>query len=323
MNTGTLNRLNLLHNLLISSLIPLVQLSAVAAPGDLNLFATTPGGGVVSRDPLLDKYQSNQLVTVTAIPAFGWTFLGWQGDATGTNPVLNLTVNRDTCVQAVFGTPVNQVVTTSGSLLLQPQAAVYPYATPLQLAAQPQPGFYFVHWTNLLIGGQNPRTYILAATNPSIAAVFAPLSAGEYALTAIPNGLGSVTIDPQTNRFANGTIAMLTAVPDPGQTFTGWSGDAAGTDNPVPVTMDRNRIIRANFTRRPRLETVDCLGQYRTAPFTLLLQGELGFRYEIQRSTNFATWTPVGSVTNSLNITPFTDSAQPPSQSYYRAVLVP
>ncbi|MDQ3002981.1 MAG: hypothetical protein M3Y08_17180, partial [Fibrobacterota bacterium] len=40
----------------------------------------------------------------------------------------------------------------------------------------------------------------------------------------------------------------LTATPIAGYSFTGWTGDATGTTNPLSVLMDRNKSIAANFT---------------------------------------------------------------------------
>ncbi len=45
----------------------------------------------------------------------------------------------------------------------------------------------------------------------------------------------------------NATTA-LTATPSPGYLFTGWTGDAAGTANPLPVLMDSDKTVSATFT---------------------------------------------------------------------------
>jgi hypothetical protein len=325
MNPEILSKLSRLPGsvaILIVLTMPLATPAAGQTP--FTLSATTPGGGIVVPNPLFAGYASNQSVTVTATPASGWTFLGWQGDASGTNPVLHLIMSKNLCVQAIFGTPVSQSVTLSGSIQVLPPAELYPHGSTLRLVAQPNPGFCFVSWTNSVTGSQNPRTFTVVAANPAIAAVFSQLPANEYALTTIPNGLGRVLITPQTNRFANGSLATLTALPDPGQSFTGWSGNAAGLDNPLTVTMDRHRVITANFTRHPRVEAVSCLGSPSALPFTLSIAGELGLRYEVQRSTNLAGWSVVGAVTNLLGTAQWWDSSPPSANlAYYRAVLAP
>lgn len=44
-----------------------------------------------------------------------------------------------------------------------------------------------------------------------------------------------------------GTVVTVSATPDSTHDFTGWSGDAAGTSNPVGLTLDRNKSVQANF----------------------------------------------------------------------------
>ncbi|MFH0760964.1 MAG: ice-binding family protein, partial [Bacteroidota bacterium] len=59
---------------------------------------------------------------------------------------------------------------------------------------------------------------------------------------------GSVLKDPDQATYLSGTSVLLTATPNSGYTFTGWSGDATGSDNPLTVIMNSNKNITANFT---------------------------------------------------------------------------
>ena len=40
---------------------------------------------------------------------------------------------------------------------------------------------------------------------------------------------------------------QLTAYPNPGSVFTGWTGDCLGTSASCTVTMDKARAVTANF----------------------------------------------------------------------------
>lgn len=72
--------------------------------------------------------------------------------------------------------------------------------------------------------------------------------------TKAGSGSGTVTSSPAgidcgatcAASFADGTMVTLTATPDPGSTFTGWSGDCSGT-GPCTVTMDQDRAVTATF----------------------------------------------------------------------------
>jgi uncharacterized repeat protein (TIGR02543 family) len=47
--------------------------------------------------------------------------------------------------------------------------------------------------------------------------------------------------------YQYGSSATLTATPNPGYIFSGWTGDASGTDNPLTLTMDGDKTVGANF----------------------------------------------------------------------------
>lgn len=67
------------------------------------------------------------------------------------------------------------------------------------------------------------------------------------------SGGGSVSASPSQASYAEGTVVVLTATPQAGWVFVGWSGDASGTANPLQVTMSANKVIVASFA--PALPT--------------------------------------------------------------------
>lgn len=66
-------------------------------------------------------------------------------------------------------------------------------------------------------------------------------------LIVATTGTGTLETQPLSPTYLDGSLVTLTAVPANGNSFTGWSGDASGTDNPLIVTMDANKTIIANF----------------------------------------------------------------------------
>jgi uncharacterized repeat protein (TIGR02543 family) len=58
---------------------------------------------------------------------------------------------------------------------------------------------------------------------------------------------GSVTKSPSKTLYNHGETVSLQAVPNSGHDFTGWAGDASGSNNPVSLTMDSNKSVTANF----------------------------------------------------------------------------
>ena len=62
---------------------------------------------------------------------------------------------------------------------------------------------------------------------------------------------GSVVVRPRENRYKNGSVVSLQAYPLIGYRFAGWGGDASGTENPLMVTMDSDKAIKADFEPDP------------------------------------------------------------------------
>jgi uncharacterized repeat protein (TIGR02543 family) len=65
-------------------------------------------------------------------------------------------------------------------------------------------------------------------------------------LTSNPSNAGSSTGD---GAFDEGNSATISATPNTGYLFTGWSGDATGTTNPLTITVDAAKTITANFAQ--------------------------------------------------------------------------
>ncbi|MGC9321688.1 MAG: InlB B-repeat-containing protein, partial [Kosmotogaceae bacterium] len=69
-----------------------------------------------------------------------------------------------------------------------------------------------------------------------------------YTLAVNVVGQGTVTKNPNRPTYDHGEEVQLTATPDEGWDFTGWSGDLSGTANPANITMDSNKTVTATFT---------------------------------------------------------------------------
>jgi hypothetical protein len=78
------------------------------------------------------------------------------------------------------------------------------------------------------------------------------LAVGDYSFSTGPNY--TVTVNAATGGsasgggvFANGSTVLVTATPTNGFEFIGWAGDAAGTNNPLPVIVNTNLAVTAYF----------------------------------------------------------------------------
>ncbi|MBM3238485.1 T9SS type A sorting domain-containing protein [Candidatus Poribacteria bacterium] len=91
-----------------------------------------------------------------------------------------------------------------------------------------------------------------------------------YSLTTSANPPEGGNVDPSgTHTYDAGTQVLLTANPidSTKYRFKHWSGDASGSDNPITITMDKDKKVIANFIRiYPLTTSVSPSGSGRVSP---------------------------------------------------------
>ena len=239
------------------------------------------GGGNITAFPLRAAYPSNAVVTLTATASNGWQFLYFAGDASSTNSTTQVTMDRTRRVEAVFGTFLTHGVfgdTNSGHIVRDPSAGPYAYGSSVELSGVPAPGKYFSAWLDAASGQtNNPLSFTLTNANPTVRGLFSSLPPNTFALTVLRDGNGTIDRSEVRKFYTNGTTVTLTALPKPNQSFVGWSGDASGTQNPLPVVMDRSKTITAHFisTIAPVVQLVSPTpGDQQAAPGTFTIEAE-------------------------------------------------
>jgi predicted glutamine amidotransferase len=82
-----------------------------------------------------------------------------------------------------------------------------------------------------------------------------------YKLTVNTVGSGSVSISSAEATYMSGTVVTLTAVPESGWYFSGWSGDLSSIANPDTVEMTGDKVVTATFTTEQQFTlTVNTVG---------------------------------------------------------------
>ncbi len=92
--------------------------------------------------------------------------------------------------------------------------------------------------------------------NANVSNVVVACSTQTFTLTTGVTGSGSVSRSPNQATYAAGTKVVLTAAPQPGSTFSSWSGGLTGARNPDTVTMSANISVTANFVATSNKLTV-------------------------------------------------------------------
>ena len=233
--------------------------TATFTQNQYTLTVTPVGSGSVARNPVKSNYVYGEVVQLTATANPGWTFSSWSGDLSGSTNPASVTITGNTAITATFTQNQYTLSLSSigdGSVTRNPVKATYVYGEVVQLTSTADPGWTFTGWSGALTGTTNP-TSITITGNMSVMASF---TQNQYTLTVSTVGNGSVTRNPNQATYVYGDVVQLTAVADPGWTFSGWSGGLTGSANPASVTITGNTSVTATFTQVQYTLSVSTVG---------------------------------------------------------------
>ncbi|MBE2202342.1 MAG: PKD domain-containing protein [Anaerolinea sp.] len=240
-------------------------------PDDLTLTVMTAGGGSVQVEPDLPLYLHGTVVTLTAVSDPGWLFDSWSGDLGGSDNPAFLTMDGHKSVTATFQIDPDSLLTAVlldgpptgivGETITFTAAALPPTAlTPITYTWQADGQESIIHTGGLTdtVSFVWPEAWMFTVTVTAANAFNAVTDTHAIAifsdslmLTTAVMGGGSVQVEPDLPLYLHGTVVTLTAVPDPGWLFDGWSGDLAGNANPTFLTMNDHKNITATFQIDP------------------------------------------------------------------------
>jgi hypothetical protein len=198
------------------------------------------GTGTVNAYNLIVEYK----FTATSDP--GSVFTGWSGDCSGTGTgddcyILLPWVTHDIIVNATFDRlpPVNGVCGSANGQTLT--------ATPTTNLCNTG--------SSSAVTGNGPWNWTCSGTNGGTQSPQCTAAIQTYQLNVIKMGNGIVIPNTGTLNWINilgtgiynyGTTVTLTATPNPGNIFTGWSGACSGK-GPCNVTMSAPQSVSATF----------------------------------------------------------------------------
>ena len=219
-------------------LIPSSQVS-------LTLSSNPVAGGMTDGE---GSYNIGSSVTAIATPNSDYTFVNWTDNgviaSTSANYTFVLNTNRSLVANFAIKTFTINVTANNGKVVKNPNQPNYPIGSSVQLTATADPGYQFIGWSGDASGSANPLTVVMNG-NKNITANFELISSNFILTVNATNG--TVAKNPNQPTYASGTSVQLTATPNTGFQFTGWSGDASGSANPLTVLMNGNKNITANF----------------------------------------------------------------------------
>ncbi|NLW33361.1 MAG: carbohydrate-binding protein [Fibrobacter sp.] len=182
-------------------------------------------GGTVKKEPDSESYPSDTKVTLTAEPSEGYVFKNWSGDASGTNKTVEITMDMDKSVTAVFEQiPSNMFSVTvnveggSGSVKKSPDESYYQTGSQVTLTATPVKGVsVFEGWSGGGLSGNDLSTTLtIGNSNVVITAMF---------LDTLTND--SIKVEAEDFTQKNGD--QLQTETENGVTSIGWIEDGYST----------------------------------------------------------------------------------------------
>jgi hypothetical protein len=255
-----------LVGLLLLSII--FGLAACDGGGDVvvmyNLEVGIEGEGTVVPAPGVHKIEKGATVEFEVTPAENYYFDDWGGpDGELVNEENQLLINKNMSVVAIF-LPMDTVAAPQFSVT----GGIYTGAQQVEISCATEGAeIYYTTDEELQLSASTGTLYTGALNiyqDTTLRAIAvkegmtdSDITAAEYTInyflyTAVnPSEGGSVTADPSKYAYKYGETVSLTATPNSGYEFSGWSGDISSTDNPVGITIDDNKNVTAEFSAWP------------------------------------------------------------------------
>ena len=210
----------------------------------------TEGGTLL---PSSTQFEEGETVVLSATPSEEYAFFSWSG-VSGTNNTTSIVMDSDKSVVALFVKKQYSLkVSIEGEgqvtekIIKAGVSTDYNSGTIVELSANPTSEWVFIEWKGNLSGTKNPAQITINEPK-NITAVF---EKKQYPLNIEIEGEGSVEetiIKAGTpNSYNSGTVVSLKAVPENGWSFLKWSGDVLSFENPIEITVDTSKNIKAEF----------------------------------------------------------------------------
>jgi hypothetical protein len=231
-----------------------------------------PGAGAVAIDPegiecsgdCAYEYPANSLLSLSAEPSSGSIFAGWEGQPDCADGEILMDSGRSCMARFIDGYRLDIVLAGDGSgrVTSSPAgidcgetcAAGFERDSYVNLIVTPDPGSNFLYdfsgdcgWGQVFMDADKSCTVTFELARNSLA--------------VNRQGNGSVISEPAGidcgfdcwEDYGWNTSVTLTATPDPGESFLGWSGACTGTDPTCELQMTEYREVSAAFTLTHRV----------------------------------------------------------------------
>ena len=184
------------------------------------------------------NYAFGTEVTLTAVPATGYHFIGWNDNEQSAQR--KVTVREDAYFTAYFEiNTYNVTVETENGTVEGVKNGVYTHGEEATFTAVADANYKFARWTTT--NTTNPFVTNVTS-NMVLRPLFIPEDANVYTLTVTAGDGGSAA---GSGNYVTNEKARLTATPNQGYRFVKWSDGS--TKNPYEYTVTKEATIKAQF----------------------------------------------------------------------------
>jgi hypothetical protein len=258
--------------------------TAAAATNRLTVNVGGPGTGTVTSNPsgifcppsCTADFATGSTVALDASATNGSAFGGWSGGGcSGTGPCIVAIVGNPTVSATFTAAPTLQTLTVTtlgmgtGTVSSDPPGitgcdatctAGFVRGTAVTLTATPTGGSTFIGWGGACSG--TGLCFVDMSVDRSVTASFdPPVNRSLVTIQKTGTGTGRVTSSPRgidcgstcTAAFGTGSFLTLIPTPDPGSTFTGWSGNGCFGPGNCTSVINGDQVFLAQFDLAPDL----------------------------------------------------------------------
>ncbi|MEO5804723.1 MAG: immunoglobulin domain-containing protein [Verrucomicrobiota bacterium] len=291
--------------------------SAASLVVNYSLAANATLGGSVAKSPEQSSYAPGSMATLTAMANANFNFIGWVGDATGTNNPLTVLMNTNKNIIAQFSGAVADIILDNAN-------AAYSGA-----------------WTiGTTAAGRYGVDYHFAGTslsNATATAVYRPniTTAGRYDVYIwYPQGGNRASNAPWEIISDDGTQLTLVNQQTGGgswQLIGAAKNFAPGTNGFVRLSNNANNsvviadAVRFSFVFPPAPSVPQLLSPRLISPgeFAFIFLGQTGFIYAIDSSLDLTNWNPVANFFHDDDALEFIAPITTEPGRFYRARWIP
>ena len=232
--------------------------------GSYTLTVDSGAGGAVSSSG--GTYDDGAQVSITATADSGYSFSSWSDGSTEQSRTI--TITQDTTLTANFSENTSSSGGTTASYTLAVSSGAggsvsstggtYDDGAQVSITATADSGYSFSSWSD---GSTEQSRTITITQDTTLTANFSENTSSSgggssgstttgtttpsYTLSVTAESGGSV--NTSGGEYEQGASVTITATPNTGYTFTGWSGNATGSDTSLTITINGNTSVTANF----------------------------------------------------------------------------